>query len=120
MSSLFGTVASLEYNRQTGQLPSWVFPVLFIVSLTFFKIRMMDDFETGKKIRTPWWLAVIMAIGVTFVAMFTNWIAGGMFKARTNVYRTQGYNNITARNAALRASQRANLNSKISATSPIQ
>ena len=120
MGSVFSTVASLEYERETGQLPSWVFLILLVGSFIVFRARTMTDFETGKKIQTPTWLAVIMAFGFTLMAMITNWIAGGMFKARSNVYRTQGYNKVAANDAALRAAQMANLNSKISATSPVQ
>ncbi len=110
---IFNTVANLEYKGTTGGLPMWVFLVMFFVVLFITKASTYEDFETGKKRKMGWFMAILIALGSTIMAFVGDKIRQGMFKARTGLYKRQGMNNSTAKVTAFQTQEFKNIGAKI-------
>jgi len=112
--SIFNTAANLQYESTVGGLPGWVFMLTFIVMLLYLKFgATYNDFETGEPKRYGWVLASIVALFTTLGMMIADWFRKSMFKARTNLYRREGFAN--AKGAAYQAQRMNNISDQISA-----
>ena len=112
--SIFNTMANLQYKSTVGGLPTWVFLLTFIVLLLYLKFgATYNDSETGKPKKYGWVLAAIVALFSTMGLMIADWFRKNMFKARTNLYRREGFAN--SKGAAYQTQRMNNLSYQISA-----
>lgn len=112
--SVFNKFASLQYKTITGGLPAWVYLFVFAGLLLYTKFGYTyQDPESGETKQLGWAMSTVVAVIVTLIIAFGEWIRQGMFKARTKLFKNQGFSDPAG--AAYQAQRMDNISSQISA-----
>lgn len=110
----FNKVASLQFKSTTGGLPALMYLFVFVGLLLYTKFGYSyQDPKSGETKKLDWVMSTVVAVIVTLIFAVVEFIRQGMFKARTKLFKNQGFSDPVG--AAYQAQRMDTISNQISA-----